>query len=187
MSRAINIELNKKVRLWRGDITSLAIDAIVNAANNSLLGGGGVDGAIHRAAGPDLKKECRKLNGCETGNAKMTRAYSLPCKRIIHTVGPVGENERDLASCYTKSLSLMIPNGLKSIAFPCISTGIYGYPNEPAAHVALRSVREFLESEVGDQVENVTFCIFMPQDWEIYERLMGVYFPTQLGPRKAMR
>ncbi|KAJ3028681.1 UNVERIFIED_CONTAM: O-acetyl-ADP-ribose deacetylase macrod2 [Siphonaria sp. JEL0065] len=172
-----NASINAKVHLWRGDITTLNIDAIVNAANNSLLGGGGVDGAIHRAAGPDLKKECRRLNGCETGDAKITRAYNLPSKRIIHTVGPIGEKLHALKSCYVKSLLLLKSNNLRSIAFPCISTGVYGYPNKSAAHIALNTVREFLESEDGQLVDNVTFCIFMPLDWGIYEDLLPEYFP----------
>ncbi|KAJ3028689.1 UNVERIFIED_CONTAM: hypothetical protein HDU68_001109 [Siphonaria sp. JEL0065] len=178
-----NASINAKVHLWRGDITTLNIDAIVNAANNSLLGGGGVDGAIHRAAGPDLKKECRRLNGCETGDAKITRAYNLPSKRIIHTVGPIGEKPHALKNCYSKSLLLLKPNNLRSIAFPCISTGVYGYPNKPAAHVALNTVREFLESDDGQLVDNVTFCIFMPLDWGIYADLFPEYFPEVVEGR----
>ena len=128
----------------QGDITKLEIDAIVNAANKTLLGGGGVDGAIHRAAGPELKKECATLNGCETGEAKITGAYKLPCKRVIHTVGPIGEHPDKLASCYQQSLELCIKEGLKTVAFPCISTGVYGYPSEKAAPVAINTVKEFL-------------------------------------------
>ncbi|KAJ3035085.1 O-acetyl-ADP-ribose deacetylase macrod1, partial [Rhizoclosmatium hyalinum] len=162
----------------RGDITTLAVDAIVNAANSSLLGGGGVDGAIHRAAGRELKKECAKLNGCNTGDAKITRAYNLPCKRVIHTVGPMGEHPNALASCYNKSLKLLHSYSLNSIAFPCISTGIYGYPNLKAAHVALNTVRDFLESDEGQSVESVVFCIFLDIDWNIYNELMPLYFPS---------
>ncbi|KAJ3077113.1 hypothetical protein HDU98_008549 [Podochytrium sp. JEL0797] len=177
---ATNPAINAKVRIWRGDITTLDIDCIVNAAKNTLLGGSGVDGAIHRAAGRQLKKECRTLKGCETGDAKITGAYNLPCKRVIHTVGPRGENPDLLASCYRKSLALMKPNSLRSIAFPCISTGVYGYPNLPAARVALQAVREFLETEDGAQIDSVTFCIFLDRDWEIYEKLWSEFFPVEV-------
>ncbi|GFU01334.1 ADP-ribose glycohydrolase MACROD1 [Nephila pilipes] len=137
--------LNNKVSIFVGDITALEIDVIVNAANNSLRGGGGVDGAIHRAAGKSLLAECITLNGCPTGDAKITGGYKLPSKHVIHTVGPVGEKPDLLKNCYLNSLNLAKENGLKTIAFPCISTGVYGYPNKNAAEVALKTVREFLE------------------------------------------
>lgn len=164
----------KKVSIWQGDITSLEIDAIVNAANSSLLGGGGVDGAIHRAAGPTLKKECATLGGCRVGEAKITGAYMLPAKYVIHTVGPQGEKPEKLRECYENSLTLAKENHLHTIAFPCISTGIYGYPQRPAAKVALSTVKKFLHE--NKNVDRVIFCLFLKTDKDIYEELLQKYF-----------
>jgi O-acetyl-ADP-ribose deacetylase (regulator of RNase III) len=164
-----------KLTAHHGDITKLAIDAIVNAANSSLLGGGGVDGAIHRAAGPDLLAECQLLGGCNTGDAKMTRAYRLPAKFVIHTVGPVwrggghGESEL-LASCYQRSLELASQSNLSTIAFPAISTGIYGFPIEPAAHIAVLTVREVVSSQ--EPIGEVIFCCFSERDYRVYQQLL---------------
>jgi O-acetyl-ADP-ribose deacetylase (regulator of RNase III) len=158
----------------RADITTLAVDAIVNAANSSLLGGGGVDGAIHRAAGPELLAECRSLRGCHTGEAKLTRGYGLPAKFVIHTVGPVWQGgvageAALLAGCYRNSLALANERGLESIAFPAISTGVYGYPKDEAARIAVDTVRKF----AGGSLREVVFCCFSEDDRERYEQLLA--------------
>ena len=166
----------KKIEIQRGDITTLKVDAIVNAANNSLLGGGGVDGAIHRAAGPGLIEECRTLNGCATGQAKVTSAYNLPCKFVIHAVGPVwrgGQFNEDelLSSAYRNALRIAASMKLTSIAFPNISTGIYGFPKARAAKIALSEASAHQESE--PHVDRIIFCIFDPDNLEIYEKELG--------------
>jgi O-acetyl-ADP-ribose deacetylase len=164
------------IRAVQGDITKLEVDVIVNAANTSLLGGGGVDGAIHRAAGPDLVHECRLLGGCKVGEAKITKGYRLPSKFIVHTVGPFwrggahGENEL-LAACYSKSLLLADARGATSVAFPCISTGIYKFPAEAAAVIALATVRSISDSL--QNVKSVLFCCFSEKDRSIYANLLG--------------
>jgi len=162
--------------LHRGDITKLDVDAIVNAANSSLLGGGGVDGAIHRAAGPDLVDECRLLGGCPTGQARITRGYRLPARHVIHTVGPVwrgGTNgEADLlASCYRESLRLAVENGVRSIAFPAISCGIYGYPVEQAARIAVAETSHFVAEH--PEIERVLFTCFGDDVCAAYERALA--------------
>ena len=164
------------LQVHQGDITKLDVDAIVNAANTSLMGGGGVDGAIHRAAGPELVAECRVLNGCRTGEAKITQGYRLKARQVIHTVGPVwkgGQNEEcdKLRACYTNSLRLATENGLQSIAFPCISTGVYHFPADEAAKIAVESVRAFPAAPCS--LKKVIFCCFSEEDRARYERLLS--------------
>lgn len=167
--------MDERIDIAEGDITKLRVDAIVNAANTSLLGGGGVDGAIHRAAGPDLLEECRTLHGCPTGQAKITGGYRLPARHVIHTVGPVwhggasGEDDL-LASCYRTSLALARQHGLKTLAFPAISTGVYGFPLERATRIAVRTVREFLDE--AQEIEKVTFVCFGAEALATYRRVL---------------
>ncbi len=167
---------SQPILIVEGDITRQTVDAIVNAANTSLLGGGGVDGAIHRAAGPELLEECRTLHGCPTGEAKITRGYRLPARWVIHTVGPVWRGGKDveeelLANCYRESLALAVQNGVRSIAFPAISTGAYGFPLERATRIALREVRSFLKQ--NSTLEKVLFICFDSHTRECYERVMA--------------
>jgi len=171
-------DLSTKVSTYCGDITKLEVDAIVNACNNSIMGGGGVDGAIHRAAGPLLRAENFTLNGCEDGEAKISCGYKLPARYVISTVGPMGEHPKVLENAYLNSLKVMKEKNLRSIAFPSISTGIYGYPHEPACTVALRMVRYFLERN-KDSVDRVVFCLFSKEAAAIYRDRMHIMFPAE--------
>lgn len=172
---------NSMISTIRTDITKLQVDAIVNAANETLLGGGGVDGAIHRAAGRQLVEECDKLGGCKTGNSKITDAYKLPCKKVIHTVGPVygsersdslGGHEKLLRGCYRTSLELAVKHKLTSIAFSAISTGVYGYPSREAAETAISEVKKFLDEGKGGVLERIVFCNFMEKDEKAYDEVL---------------
>ena len=170
------MESSEKMVVAVGDITKLAVDAIVNAANRSLLGGGGVDGAIHAVAGPGLLDECRALNGCDTGDAKITRGYGLPAAHVIHTVGPVwaggnADEDRLLARCYRRSMEVAVENDLQTIAFPAISTGIYGFPVDRAAHIAVRTVSSFLSASHG--ITEVIFCCFSEESAEAHRVALG--------------
>jgi O-acetyl-ADP-ribose deacetylase len=169
-------EIKSRIEVVEGDITQQRVDAIVNAANTTLLGGGGVDGAIHRAAGPELLEECRTLGGCPTGQAKITKGYRLPAKWVIHTVGPVwrdgkhGEDEL-LAGCYRSSLALATQNGVKTIAFPSISTGAYGYPMERAAGIAVREIKQFLEKD--RLMEKVILVCFAKAAFDVHRKAVA--------------
>lgn len=166
----------EKLGVLQGDITKLATDAIVNAANESLLGGGGVDGAIHRAAGPQLLLECRSLKGCNTGEAKITQGYDLPAKWIIHTVGPIWSNGRSgepeaLRSCYLECLKLAVQHNIKTLAFPAISCGVYGFPIDQAARIAIGTTIEFLKTE--QSLDGVSFVCFSDEDYDVYVEVFG--------------
>lgn len=165
-----------EIKYVQGDITKMKADAIVNAANQSLLGGGGVDGAIHRAAGSQLLAECKKLGGCKTGDAKITKGYNLPAKYVIHTVGPVYHNsvrdQEKLASCYRRSLDVAKEHGLRSIIFSAISTGVYGYPADKATKIAVKTIKEWFSKHPNYQIE-VTLCAYDQRMYELYKRILG--------------
>jgi len=174
-SETLFMKMDSRIEIIRGDITRLEVDAIVNAANTTLLGGGGVDGAIHRAAGRELLAECRTLGGCQPGQAKITRGYDLPARFVIHTVGPVWrggkqDEARTLASCYSNSLRLAVQNEIKTIAFPAISCGAYGYPIEQATHIALKTTREFLAA--SDEIEKVIFVVWSEDIYDAYRQFL---------------
>jgi O-acetyl-ADP-ribose deacetylase (regulator of RNase III) len=168
--------LNQRIEIVEGDITGQEVDAIVNAANTSLLGGGGVDGAIHAAAGPELLEECRLLHGCPTGDAKVTSGYRLPARWVIHTVGPVwrgGDHREDelLANCYRRSLDLAVQNDIRTVAFPAISTGAYGFPLQRATRIAIREARAFLDKNPG--LNKIRFVCFDRRTHDMYQRVLA--------------
>ena len=169
----ISEKVKNQIQVVQGDITKLDCDGIVNAANRSLLGGGGVDGAIHRAAGPELLAECRTLHGCRTGEAKITKGYRLRAKYIIHTVGPIysgtAEDAAQLTDCYRNSLNLAKEHDVHSIAFPAISTGVYGYPLEDATEIAVKTVAQWLEDDHADYAMQVIFCCFDARTERVYQ------------------
>ncbi|KAI9479967.1 O-acetyl-ADP-ribose deacetylase macrod2 [Coemansia sp. RSA 989] len=172
LGRAVSSKpLLSQISIWKGDITTLQVDAIVNAADERLLGGGGVDGAIHRAAGPQLLEACRAHKGCPTGQAKITPGFNLPAKYVIHTVGPIGEKPELLASAYRESLNVAQRNSVRSIAFPCISTGVFGYPVESACSVALSTVEEWLGSH-PNSIDRIVFCMFNQNSLSAYNKLV---------------
>jgi O-acetyl-ADP-ribose deacetylase (regulator of RNase III) len=177
---APNPALNAKVSLYRGDITSLEVDAVVNAANESLLGGGGIDGAIHSAAGPLLLEACKPFNGCPTGETRFTPGYKLPALHVFHTVGPMGNGDGLLQSCYQSCLDLLLAKGLRSIALCGVGTGIFGFPLVRATHIALHTVRTFLEAH-SDRVDRIVFCVFRAEELAVYEQLLPSYFPLDAG------
>jgi O-acetyl-ADP-ribose deacetylase (regulator of RNase III) len=173
------MEVKDRIEVIDDDITRQHVDAIVNAANSSLLGGGGVDGAIHRAAGPQLLAECRTLGGCPTGEAKITRGYNLPAKHVIHTVGPIwrGGNANEdqlLENCYRNSLQLAVKHGIRTIAFPSISTGVYGFPIDRASRIAARTVKAFLEND--ESIQKVQFVCFGQHDYQVYQEAVEEVF-----------
>lgn len=176
----VDAELNGKIAHFTGDITELKIDAIVNAANSFLAAGGGICGAIHNAAGGQLADECDKIGHCDTGETVITKGYQLPAKHVLHTVGPTNGSEEALRRCYQTCLDLSVKSGVRSVAFCCIATGIYGYPNRAAALLALRTVRAWLE--LGDnrsKMDRIIFCTFMDVDVQLYDRFLSVYFPVE--------
>jgi O-acetyl-ADP-ribose deacetylase (regulator of RNase III) len=168
-------QILERIEIQQGDITKLKVDAIVNAANKTLLGGGGVDGAIHRAAGPELLAECRTLGGCPTGEAKITQGYNLPARHVIHTVGPVyrgtSEDSRLLTRCYHNSLMLAVQHQITTIAFPAISCGVYGYPIDEACKIALQTTCDFLQTNAA--IQKVIFILFSSADYNVYQRYLS--------------
>lgn len=181
---APHYEINQRVALWQGNITRLDVDAVQNAANTSLLGGGGIDGAIHSAAGPQLVAETRTLGGCPTGQTKITKGYRLPARHVLHTVGPIGENPTMLESCYRTTLDLAWENKLKTIALCGVSTGIYGYPRDKAAEVACATVRAWLEEkDHWKEIEKIIFVVFLEAEKSTYENVLPRHFPAALPPK----
>jgi O-acetyl-ADP-ribose deacetylase (regulator of RNase III) len=172
-----NSEFNSKISHWKGTVTNLEIDAVVNAANTTLMGGGGIDGAIHKACGRFLRKECSTLDGCKEGQSKITKGYKLPANYVIHSVGPFDEEPDKLKSCYTTILDLVKQHQIRSIAFCCIAAGVYGYPIKKATAIALKTVREWLEAGNDEFIDRIIFVTYLGEEYKTYDSLLPIYFP----------
>lgn len=173
-----NTKINSKISIFQGDISTLEIDAIVNAASPGLLGGGGIDGCINSGAGRFLRKECESLGGCKPGNTKITKGYRLPAKYVLHSVGPLNKEKEVMKSCYTTCLELVESNNIKSVAFCCIGTGAYGFPLPEATQIACETIREWIEKN-EDKIDRIIFCVYSNKELDEYTKTIPIYFPLE--------